>query len=453
MIMRRELVALLAAASLTSAAHAEDGRHLAVTVYNSGLALVEDTRVVDFAAGRSTIGFPDVSAQIRPETATLVADGVGVVEQNFDFDLLTPQKLMEKALGRTVKIVRTNPGTGAQVTEDATVLSTEQGVVLKIGDHIEVLRDDGVPTRVIFDKVPENLRARPTLSILAASTRAGARPATLTYMTTGLDWKADYVASFDDKAGTLDLQGWVTLTNTTNVAYPNAKVTVAAGSAKAASLMRGGDSSRGETGADNGLEVFALPEPVTIADRQDKQVGMAHLTKVPAQKLYRSVWGMVRGSGFFSATGDTAKAQVVLRFDAKDGEGKRWRLPRGALRAFIRDAKGDAQFVGETMIDDVAVGGKVEAYVSRAFDVEVTPRLVTDDKLGDKRWRRSVEYKVTNASDVDVTVEIEQGNLGPNARASNESVPGVQLDAYRRQWTVTVPAHGQSLVTALLEQG
>jgi len=114
---------------------------------------------------------------------------------------------MEKAVGQQIQIVRTNPGNGAQVTETATVLAANEGVVLKIGDRIEVLRDDGVPTRVIFDKVPENLRARPTLSVTVDSDRIGARLATLSYLTTGLSWKADYVALFDDAAGKLDLQG------------------------------------------------------------------------------------------------------------------------------------------------------------------------------------------------------------------------------------------------------
>ncbi|MDR3438677.1 hypothetical protein [Telmatospirillum sp.] len=449
--MRGKFLVLLAMSCLGTAANADDGRHLSVTVYTPAQALVEDERMIDFPVGRSTIGFPDVSANIRPETASLSADGVTVIEQNFDFDLLTPQKLMEKALGNTVRIVRTNPGTGAEIAETATVLSTEQGVVLKIGDHIEVLRDDGVPTRVIFDKVPDNLRARPTLSILTASARAGRRPAILRYMTTGLGWKADYVASFDDAAGTIDLQGWVTLTNDTRIAYDNARVRVATGGVSGGGL--GVVAGRGDNGANDRTTVFDLPEPVTIADRQAKQIGMVDLKAVPAEKVYRSVWMARGGTLSFSGSGQPAKADVVLRFDAKDAAGALWRLPRGALRAFIRDAKGAAQFVGEAQIGDIAAGGKVQAIVSRAFDIEVTPRLVSDQKVGDSKFRRAVEYKVANASDTEVTVEIEQGGLGPDAHVDEESVAGVVLDAYRRQWAVKVPAHGETLLTAVFEQG
>ncbi|HJY37188.1 MAG TPA: hypothetical protein VJ299_06990, partial [Steroidobacteraceae bacterium] len=148
--MNRYGIGLAIALALSGQAHAasaEDQR-LALTIYNQDLALVEDVRSLEFTSGRSRLEFKDVSASIRPETVALSATGVEIVEQNFDFDLLTPSKMMEKAVGRQVQIVRTNPGNGTEVTETATVLSVNEGVVLKIGDRIEVLRADGAPTRV-----------------------------------------------------------------------------------------------------------------------------------------------------------------------------------------------------------------------------------------------------------------------------------------------------------------
>ena len=146
---------------------------VAVTIYNNNLGLVQDQRQIDLPAGRSRQEFPDVSAQIRPETVTLTGAGVGIVEQNFDFDLLSPQALMQKAVGETITLVRINPATGAETRERARVLAANGGVVLQIGERIEVLRDDGLPVRVIFDRVPENLRARPTLSVTVESERGG----------------------------------------------------------------------------------------------------------------------------------------------------------------------------------------------------------------------------------------------------------------------------------------
>src|SRR5580692_2199377 len=148
-------------------------RSLSVTIYAGDLALVQDRRDIELKGGRQRLEFQDVSAQIRPETASLAAADLSIVEQNFDFDLLTPAKLMEKAVGQEVTIVRVNPSSGAETREQAQVLATNGGVVLKIGDHIEVLRDDGLPARVIFNKVPDNLRARPTLSVTITSRQAG----------------------------------------------------------------------------------------------------------------------------------------------------------------------------------------------------------------------------------------------------------------------------------------
>ena len=173
-------------------------RALSVTIYAGDLALVQDRREIEVKVGRQRLEFQDVSAQIRPETVSLTAADISIVEQNFDFDLLTPAKLMEKAVGQEVTIVRVNPATGAETREQAQVLATNNGVVLKIGERIEVLRDDGLPVRVIFDKVPDNLRARPTLSVTVIGSQAGTRPATLSYLTPGLGWRADYVALYDE---------------------------------------------------------------------------------------------------------------------------------------------------------------------------------------------------------------------------------------------------------------
>ena len=210
---------------------------IAVTIYNNNRALIEDKRQLDLPSGRSRQEFRDVSAQIEPATVTLSGRGIGIVEQNFDFDLLSPSALMQKAVGQTVTLVRTNPATGAETRERALILAVNGGVVMQIGDRIEVLRDDGIPARVIFDKVPETLRPRPTLSVTVDADGGGRRPVTLTYLTPGLGWAADYVALFDEANGRMDVQGWITLTNNSGTPYVNASTLLVAGAVGSA---RGG---------------------------------------------------------------------------------------------------------------------------------------------------------------------------------------------------------------------
>src|SRR5204862_3739030 len=191
--------------------------------------LVKDTRRVALDAGANRLALRDVSGRMRPETASLRSlthpGALTLVEQNFDFDLLTPAKLLEKYVGRTVRVVKTHPTTGAESVETATVLAASNGVVLKIGDRIET----GLPGRIVYDGVPSNLRDRPTLVTELNASRGGAQTAELSYLTGGLAWKADYVAELNAADNALDLNGWVTLTNQSGTAYPNAKLQLVAG--------------------------------------------------------------------------------------------------------------------------------------------------------------------------------------------------------------------------------
>ena len=191
-------LAILAAACLPAAAaetvsRAEDREEVAVTIYNDSLALIKEVRRIPFERGANSIALRDVSAKMRPETASLRALSGGslrLIEQNFDFDLLTPQKLLEKYVGRSVTVIKTNPATGAETREPAEVLATNGGVVLKYADRIET----GVPGRIAYGAIPANLRDRPTLVVQLESTASGRQPAELSYLSGGLSWRADYVA-------------------------------------------------------------------------------------------------------------------------------------------------------------------------------------------------------------------------------------------------------------------
>src|SRR5258708_34384535 len=187
--------------------------------------------------------------------------------------------MMEKAVGKDIRIVRTNPATGQETMETATVLSVNQGVVLKIGDRIEVLRDDGIPTRVVFDGIPQNLRAWPTLSVTVDARNGGKREATLTYLTRGINWVADYVAQYDEKAATVAVQGWITLRNLSGTTFDDVQARLVAGSPTAAPAQafrppvanvrggNGGDQTGGE------FCVSPLPRPVRVGPQQSKTAG------------------------------------------------------------------------------------------------------------------------------------------------------------------------------------
>ncbi|HEY7642314.1 MAG TPA: DUF4139 domain-containing protein [Steroidobacteraceae bacterium] len=466
--MNRCGIGLAIALALSGQAYGAEaeGQRLALTIYNHDLALVQDVRSLDFASGRSRLEFKDVSASIRPETVALAAAGVDIVEQNFDFDLLTPEKMMEKAVGRQVRIVRTNPGNGAEVTETATVLSVNEGVVLKIGDRIEVLRADGAPTRVIFDKVPENLRARPTLSVNVQSNAAGRRDATLSYLTTGLSWKADYVTLFDEHANKLDLQGWVTLTNTSGTTFSDATTQLVAGEINIVRAdqsewqqqqyleqqrrIRAAQGAGKEEGARRPLAdyyVYPLPERTTIADKQTKQVGFIDAQGVAARKVYEY------SADWFTTLTDPEHAAVVVRFANSSRGGLGAQLPAGMVRVYVRDTDGKPRFVGENRIGHIPQGSEISVKTGDAFDVTVQPTLVKQDRAGFWRSRYSMEYVVRNARSQPVTVDIRQGGLWREGKVLEESIKSTRPDAYTLQWSVPVAANGETTLTFTVETG
>lgn len=456
--MFRHALLATAALALSTTAYAQTAPKLSVTIYNNDLALVQDVREMTLATGRQKLEFKDVSAAIRPETVSLSAAGLSVVEQNFDYDLLTPDKLMEKAVGQQVKIVRTNPGDGKETTETATVLAANEGVVLKIGDRIEVLRDDGVPTRVIFDKVPETLRARPTLSVTVEADKAGPHPATLSYLTTGLSWKADYVAMFDETKGTLDLQGWITLGNQSGTAFVDAETQLVAGSVntlasggngyrppRPAVQAAGTESGTGERVADYYL--YPLPHRTTIAANQNKQVGFLSAQGVAAKKVYeiRQDW--------FSSQAQPESATVAIQFSNAKLAGLGNQLPAGVMRVYVRDKAGDPKFIGENAIDHTPAGSELSIKTGDAFDVTSQGTLVSDEKVSKTRSRYTMKYLIRNARPEPVTVELRQGGLWRDGEVKAENLKSRRIDARTLGWSIPVPANGETTLTFTVETG
>jgi hypothetical protein len=454
----RLVVGCLLCASVVPAMAAD--RTVSVTIYNDDLALVQDRRDIDIKGGRQRIEFEDVSAQIRPETASLAAADLSIVEQNFDFDLLTPAKLMEKAVGQEITIVRVNPGTGAETREQAQVLATNGGVVLKIGQRIEVLRDDGLPVRVIFDKVPDNLRAHPTLSVTVIGGHAGTRPATLSYLTPGLGWRADYVALYSESDAKIDVQGWVTLTNSSGVTYDHAHTLLVAGSPtqvdggaqpnyyrrpqpRAVLQQAGTESGSRERLGDYYL--YPLAEPTTIANLQTKQVSFLDVHAVPAEHGYEF-------HNRWLGTSETPQsAKTIYSFSTSAHAGLGDQLPAGILRFYMRDKHGDPQFIGESRIDHTPMGSTLSLATGDAFDVKVRAVVDKRSRLGNLDWQSDLRYELSNALPRPVTVKLLQEGLWGDSRITAESQKSTRRNADTAEWAVTVPANGKSTLTASFE--
>jgi hypothetical protein len=434
-----------------------DQQSVAVTIYNENLALIKDTRRVMFDAGANRLALREVSGRMRPETASLRSlsnpGGLTLIEQNFDFDLLTPQKLLEKYVGRTVRVVKTHPTTGAESIEAATVLAANNGVVLRIGDRIET----GLPGRIVYDGVPPNLRDRPTLVTELSSQRAGSQMVELSYLSGGLSWKADYVAELNAADTALDLNGWVTLTNTSGTAYPNAKLQLVAGDVNrvrdemklAASRARASvaaEAAAPQMQQESLFEyhLYTLGRPTSIEDKQTKQVALLSASGVPVVKEL-----VLQGSDYYYRSslgnvGQKMKVGVFVQFENRDTSRLGLPMPKGVVRVYKKDGSGNAQFVGEDAIDHTPKNENLRLKLGEAFDV------TAEKKQTDFRRREPIntasysfesayEIVLRNAKKEPVTVVVREPVPG-EWRMLEETARHSKMAAGTAEWHVQIPA-------------
>ena len=441
----------------------QDQQEVAVTIYNEDLALVKDQRQVTLAKGENTLAFREVSALMRPETALLRSltqpKGFSVVEQNFDFDLLTPQKLLEKYVGQRVQVIRVHPQTGAESAEDALVLAANNGVVLKIGDRIET----GLPGRLVYPDVPANLRDRPTLVIQLTSGTDKPQQLELSYLTGGLSWRADYVAELGANDDRLDLSGWVTLTNQSGATYRNARLQLVAGDVhrvrdelrpvRAMAVEMAMAKAPAPMAEESLFEyhLYTLGRPTTIAENQTKQVALLSASTVPVRKEF-----LLRGNDYYYSSsvgelGQKLKVGVYIEFDNLENTGLGLPLPKGVVRVYKKDTAGGAQFVGEDAIDHTPKNEKIRLKLGDAFDVTADKTQTDFKKLaGTGRYNYVFEsaYRIElkNAKKEAITVKVQEPMPG-DWEVLAESHKHMKEAAGTAVWQMPVPAEGKAELT------
>ncbi len=442
----------LSAVSAEKVSRAEDREEVAVTIYNDSLALVKEVRRIPFERGANSIALRDVSAKMRPETASLRTLGGGslrLIEQNFDFDLLTPQKLLEKYVGRSVIVIKTNPATGAETREPAEVLATNGGVVLKYADRIE----SGVPGRIAYGSIPPNLRDRPTLVVQLESSATGRQAAELSYLTGGLSWRADYVAELAGDESKLDLAGWVTLTNQSGASYENARLQLVAGdvnrvrdevrtqqfAAKAVAAAPAAEMAREQLFE---YHLYTLNRPTTMLDNQTKQVALLSAAAVPVRKEYRLAGQDWYYRGQHSDLGRQHKVAVFVEVDNRGGE-LGVPLPKGVVRVYKKDSRGNALFIGEDRIDHTAKNEVVRLKLGDAFDVKAARKQTSFRKIADRVYESAYSIELSNAKDDAVTVKVVEPVPGDWEMVA-ESQKHSKGDAHSAVWQVRVPPQSKT---------
>jgi len=439
-----------------------DQKEVAVTIYNENLALVKDKRTLTLPAGENTLAFREVSGKMRPETALLQSKSpkqdIVVIEQNFDFDLLTPQKLLEKYVGKTIGIVKTHPTTGEETVEEAKVLSSNNGVVLRVKDRIETGFSGG---RLIFPDVPDNLRDKPTLVMQLASKTDGPQDIELSYLTGGLSWKADYVAELNSDESKLNLLGWVTLTNTSGTSYNNARLQLVAGDVHQVQpvfekRMRGEMADMAYAAEAQGMtqeslfeyHLYTLGRSTDILDNQTKQVALLQAENISSSKEY-----LLKGQNYYyrNRSGDLGskiKVAVYLSIENTKAENLGMPLPKGIVRVYKQDKAGSVQFVGEDRIDHTPENETVRLKLGNAFDITADRKQTDFKKLaGFGRYNyvfeSSYRIELKNGKDENVVVRVVEPVPG-DWEILSENLTHSKISSSESEWLVTLPAKGSA---------
>jgi len=446
------------AATAHSVSSADDRKTVSITVYNQNFGLVREVRELPaLGNGKVELEFRDVAANIQPETVSIKAIGAGgglrVLEQNYRYDLLTPQTLLEKYVGKRVRAYRYHEQTGKEDVVDADLLSVEGGAVLKFNNEITF----GYPGRLAFPQVPDNLIAKPTLVWLVDSA-AAKQTVEVTYLTQNLNWSADYVLVVDDAEKKGDLNGWVTLVNESGASYKNAELKLVAGDVNRVQPKPAPEGygyamakvSRAEAPQfqEQGLfeyHLYSLQRPTDVLQNEKKQVNLLSAAGIGVNKKliffgqqywYRGQYGQV-----------LSNQKVGVYLDIQNSEQNRlgMPLPKGTLRVYKADKSGAKQFVGEDAIEHTPRDEKLRVKMGDAFDVVGDRKQTEWHELGSCTSESAWEIEIRNHKDSAVEVEDYEPIGGDWTMISSSQAPE-KKDASTFTFTVKVPARGSTKV-------
>jgi hypothetical protein len=461
---------------------------IALTVYSNGRSLVRDRRRIQFEKGTLNLEIQDVSAKMRAETAQFKnvksPSDLAVLEQNFEFDLLSPATLLEKFVGKKIDVIRTHPTTGVDSAEPAEVLSVQGGTVLKVKDRIET----GLPARLSFPSVPSDLRAEPTLALLVDSKRKGEQEVELNYLSDGISWKADYIADLNEDENRINLTGFVTLTNQSGTSFSNAQLQLMGGEIQTVDTARpylrsqenymamdmvaaaAPEMNQMQGEAFFEYHLYSLPRATTILSNQTKQVNLLQAADVVSKKeiifsdVPENFYGNEEEFDFAppsdgSAGGDDAelgtpiKGSVFLSFENDKQSRLGLPLPAGTVRVYKRDKTASSQFIGEDKIRHTPEEERVRIRLGNAFDVTARKRRVAFKNVPPPanlrknvrvvEFSKRVTFKNAKAGTQEV---IFRDTLPGEAKITNTSRPNAMLNNAVSEWTISIPSKGKAVL-------
>ena len=449
----------VAAANVADTA-GDDQTDVAVTVYNNGLGFVKDTRQLDLPVGEVTLAFKDVAERIKPETVnlrSLTDDGsLAVLEQNYEYDLMSPSKLMEKYVGKTLRLVSLSSD-HRFVSVEAELLSMNEGPVYRVGGDIYL----GHPGQVVLPDVPEDLYATPTLVWMLNNTIQNQR-VELSYLTDGFHWKADYVLTLARDDRSMDMTGWVTMDNRSGAAYRDAQLKLVAGDVHRAPdfMAKGGFGAVAEDmammraapvqEAFGDFHLYTMPRRTTIGRNQSKQLLLLEVNGATAEKHYElppaPYYALYLQAPRHVQPLRDLRPDVYLKFMNREDNNMGMPLPEGVIRVYQEDSEGLLQFAGEDRIQHTPRDEEVRIKTGKAFDIVAERRQTHYERLSDRVQEFGIEIEVRNHKDAAISIDVIE-QMGGDWRIVENSHEFTERDAHTLVFTVEVPARDKTVIS------
>jgi hypothetical protein len=442
---------------------------LNLTIYNQNYGLVREERALSLSPDeRQEILFMDVPAQIEPDTVFIETEdqGIKILEQKFEYDLITQENLLKQYVGKQLKILEENPKTGEKNMIEAELVSFNNNQpIYRIKGEIYLGFSGGV---VVLPQIPEHLVARPTLRWLLknASKKAQEKPVAVSYLSRGLNWTANYVLQLNQKGTSGNLFSWVAIENQSGATFPEARIRLMAGEVQRAEEVQygvrrmkmakgidteaaGQPSFQEESLAE--YHLYTLDQPSTLKDQQTTQISFIEASQIPVQKefVFLGESGIYQRSqqGFPEVP---KPVRVYLKLENKKEQHLGLPLPQGAIKVYqtgqTSQGSSQAEFIGEDRIRHTPEGETIRIQIGSAFDVVGVQKQMEWQKIGTQVYESSWQVNLRNRKDEKVVVRVIEPVQG-EWKILSSSLPYERMEAYKIGFTVPVPAKGEETLT------
>jgi hypothetical protein len=425
-------------------AQQENQKSLSVTVYNQNLGVVRDVRNIDLKSGVSNIAITNVAQSIDPTSVHIKLNGE-VLEQNYQYDLVSLDKILQKYVDNNIRLI----GNNNEIIE-GTLLSSNVGqIVLRKPDGGLLMLPNSGNYRFSVGSLPEGLITKPTLLWMVNTPKSGKQNVEISYQTTGMNWHAEYVALLNNNDTKIDLNCWVSIENNSGATYKNANLKLVAGDVNLVSnaprplydMALQKTNTSGEQFQERGFfeyHIYDLQRPTTLAQNETKQISLFETPGIKINKKY--YYG---GSNYYG--NNSGKVAVIVEFDNTKENGLGIPLPKGKIRIYKTDGESN-EFIGEDLIDHTPNKERIKLKIGSAFDVLAEESQTDHKKISSKVYEDTYQIILKNRKQEDITVEVER-NLGLNWEIINSSLKYTKKNAQTIIFEVPVQKDSETKLT------